>query len=521
MKKTTSILTGCLLASLSAQAQRPNIVLILADDQNKNTVGCYDSSVSTPNLEYLAAHGMKFTNANVVTTVSSPSRYSILTGRYYSSNYSPEFLADYPAGTVACMGNDCYLESDGNNLAGNLRKAGYSTGFVGKFHLTGHPYLQNNRNWAEAGLESYSKNSDPRTDAATDAKMKHNHQWWCDQIKKFGFDYVNGVYAANLRELFNDYTNAHNVEWTMDSALKFLDAQKGSQKPFMLYMATTYPHGPAPQMRKEGKYIHSLDADPSITGEGVRPDLKGEFPSRVDIVSRYEQLKAADPSVSDTAVTALWWDAVVGKIIDKLREMGVEDNTIIVYLSDHGVLNGGKSTLYDDGTCVPLIIRWQQGIPQGVTYDHVVGSIDLAPTLMELAGVNMSATKTDGVSLAPAFHDPSHPVRDALLLEMGYARAIKTDNCKYIAIRYPENPQTKTDPKSGKPYIMLHGQLASRSAAARPYYFEPDQLYDFRRDPRESENLYGQDSLRDSRLRILMQRETNRYAARPFGEFKR
>lgn len=517
--KRTPILASCLLASVAAHAQRPNIVFILTDDQNKNTVGCYDSTVSTPNLERLAAHGMKFTNANVVTTVSSPSRYTILTGRYYNSNQSPEFLTEYPAGTVSCMGNDCYLEEDGYNLAGCLQRAGYTTGFVGKFHLTGHDYLQNNRRWDEAGLQAYPKDSDPRMDASTNAKMKHNHQWWCDKIHRFGFDYVNGVYAANLRELFNNYANAHNVEWTMDAALKFLDMQKGSDKPFMLFMATTYPHGPAPHMKRHGKYIHSLDADPTITGEGVRRDLNGDMLGREEIVRRFEALKAQNPDTSDAAVTALWWDAVVGKVVDKLREMGVEENTIIVYLADHGVLNGGKSTLYDDGTCVPLIIQWKNRIPQGVVYDHVVGSIDLTPTLLELAGVDKEKTRTDGVSLVPAFDNPEKPVRDALLLEMGYARAIKTDQYKYIAIRYPENPQTKTDPQSGKHYIMLHGQLAGKSAQARPHYFEPDQLYDFRNDPHETENIYGKDASRDTFYRELMSRETKRYAARPFGEF--
>lgn len=522
MKITLGLASLATLSCLAEKNSRPNIVFILTDDQNTNTVGCYEHTVSTPNIDYLAKNGIKFNNANVVSTVSSPSRYALLTGRYYNSNYSKEFLSEYPTGTTSCIGNDCFLENDQQNLAGILRKSGYTTGFVGKFHLTEHKLLTTQRLWEESGLKMYPANSDPRIDQETNEKLKYNHQYWCNKIANFGFDYVNGVYAANLRELFNEHLNAHNVEWTMDAALKFLDMQKKSKKPFMLWMATTYPHGPAPHVLKNDKYLYSLDADPTLTGEGVRPDLKGEYPSRKEIISKYKMMKAKNPDLSETAITALWWDEVVGKVISKLKELGIEDNTIIVYTSDHGILNGGKTTLYNGATNVPLIIQWKNGIAKRLEYNHIVGSIDLAPTLMDIAGINLSEQNVDGVSLKPMLNNVSLPVRDALLMEMGYARAVKTDSLKYIAIRYPEKIETKCfDKEKGHYAIMKHAQLSTKAVKARPNYFQKDQIYDFIKDPLEKKNVFGISKENDEYMKALMKREVSKYSNRPFGEFNR
>ncbi|MGM9742827.1 MAG: sulfatase [Candidatus Cryptobacteroides sp.] len=505
--------------NMPSPEKRPNVLIILTDDQNTNTVGCYTPGIPTPNIDRLAANGVRFTNANVVTTVSSPSRYSILTGRYYNSNYSEEFLREYPEGTVTCFANSCYLEKDGNNLAGILRAAGYRTGFTGKFHLTGHQYLNTNREWGKAGLLVYPKDSDPRKDKVTDRKMHANHEWWCERIRDFGFDYVAGVYPANLRETFNDYTNAHNAEWNLDAALKFLDESTDDSRPFFLMMATTYPHGPAPQTVKDGKFVNSFDNPVCLTGEGVRNDLEKYNLDREKIRRQYAALCEENPEVPSIAASAMWWDNVVGRLVGKLAEIGEEDNTIIIYMSDHGVLNGGKTSLYETGVNIPLVMQWKSGIPAGITYDHLVGSIDIVPTVLDLCGVEPEDRKIDGISISPAFSDPSVPVRDVLLMEIGYARAVKTDDYKYIAIRYPEQPETATDAKTGLPYIMKHTNLAKKSAAARPNYFLPDQVYDYKSDNMEKVNLFGTDPDRDRNLRNLMEEELGRYSKRPFGEF--
>jgi len=510
-----------------AQAQRPNVIFILTDDQNTNTVGCYEGLVHTPNIDKLAETGIKFTNANVVSSVCSPSRYSILTGRYYNHSYSKEFLDLYPLGNASCINNFMVLEKDNMNVAAILKDNGYNTGFVGKFHLTDTFLLKNNKQWEANGLKTYPKDSDPRIDKETNEKMKFNHNQWRKKIKKFGFDYVNGIYAANLRELFNDDLNSHNVEWTMDAAMKFIDQQAGKQAPFFLYVATTYPHGPAPERKVDGKYTNSLDNDIQLTGEGVVDKPFNVMPSRESVKERFAKLKKENPNLPDNAITAIWWDDAVGAIVKKLKETGLDKNTLIIYTSDHGALNGGKTTLYENGVHVPLIMNWVNGIKSGSEYEHVVGSIDYVPTILDVCQAKIpEKMKMDGLSLKQVLEGNMKPVRDALLLEMGYARGIKTDRYKYIAVRYPE--EIEQEIKEGKtfeqeklkqPYLMLHKQLASKSAKANPFYFDRNQVFDLLTDPHETKNIFGENSQSDQQFHELMARELKNFPYRPFGEF--
>lgn len=521
---------GCLMASCSVSdildtnnfeqlpADSPNIVIIITDDQNKDTVGCYgEGLVSTPNIDRIAANGIKFHNASIVTTVSSPSRYSMLTGRYYNSNYSDEFLDEFPAGVTTCIGNDIYLESDKHNMAGILQQSGYTTGFVGKFHNTHHKILNNTSLWEVNGLMTYPSDSDPTEDSTTSEAMSHNHKWWCDEIAEFGFDYVNGVYCANLAELNNDAANIHNVEWTMDSAVKFLDQQQGSGKPFFLWVATTYNHGPAPENLSNGQFIRSVDSDPTITGEGVRTDLDGSFPSptRAEIRSMWD-----NGELTQDGVPALWWDASVGAILDKLESMGVADNTIILYIADHGQANHGKTTLYEDGVTVPMLMQWRSGMAQGAEYDKIFGSVDIAPTLLDAAGVDLEKCNVDGISMKSMFKNMSVEPRKQLLLEMGYARAIKTMDYTYIAVRYPENPTSSLhNNEAGKYYYFEQASLAEKAAESYANYFDSDQLYDYHNDPQATNNLFRQNPTLDAEYQQMLSEELKCYSNRKFGEF--
>lgn len=527
-KGIASALTTLAVASTitAADLKRPNVVLILTDDENFDTLSCYGGKVKTPYIDSIAKNGVKFTNFNVVHSICSPSRYAILTGRYYDNCSSPDFLQLYPKGKASCVTNFITLEKDGFNVPSVLRNDGYITGYVGKFHLTDHHLLRNSKEWEKNGLQQYRMLADPKENRAANRKMHDNHQFWVDKIKQYGFDYVNGVYSANLRELFNKKLEAHNVEWTTDAALQFLKQQKGGKKPFFLMVATTYPHGPAPERMIDNKYKFSLDNDVQLTGEGyvTNRDLSKVLPDR----EQYKKLRG----ISAKAPTAAWWDAAVGAIIKQLKASGEYENTLIIYTSDHGKLGFRKTTLYEDGVHVPLLMQWPAVIKPGTVYRHVVGSVDIAPTVLSVCNAKIpSGYQLDGVSLKPVLEGKPKPVRDALFMAMGYAHGIKTDHYKYIAVRYPVEVEKqinegktfkgkKGDPPLPQPYLILHQQLAQKAASKCKNYFARNQLYDLSKDPGEENNIYKSSPETAAKMRALLARESKRlFPHRPFGEF--
>lgn len=154
----TVLLPAAILAGYAVQAEppaRPNILLIVSDDENPDTIGCCGGAVQTPHIDSLARNGVRFTNANVVHTVCSPSRYAILTGRYYDNTFWDEFLRLYPYGTQSCIRNAMSLQDGRDTLVSVLRANGYYTAHIGKYHLADHHLLVTPKQWAQAGLQTY------------------------------------------------------------------------------------------------------------------------------------------------------------------------------------------------------------------------------------------------------------------------------------------------------------------------------------------------------------------------------
>ena len=143
-------------------------------------------------------------------------------------------------------------EDDKQNLPKLLQLAGYRTGFVGKSHLIDH-HLLHKKKGEDSPLISYDADADPASQEIIKA-TRENHTYWVKRHKELGFDYANGVYAANLKELYNDSLNVHNVEWKNKAALQFID--EAGDEPFFLYYSETIPHGPAPWIKKKGYCKH-------------------------------------------------------------------------------------------------------------------------------------------------------------------------------------------------------------------------------------------------------------------------
>jgi len=168
----------------NASADRPNIVLIMTDDQSWDSLAFMGGKVHTPRIDQMAEEGMFFSDFNVTSTVCSPSRYSFLTGRYAGRCQGERFMKEHPPGEQTQVENIGELEPDRWNLPKILQKNGYRTGFVGKAHVVRHDWLKSEK---DSPLQSYALNADPR-DPVVNQKMRDNHQLWCDEIKKYGFD---------------------------------------------------------------------------------------------------------------------------------------------------------------------------------------------------------------------------------------------------------------------------------------------------------------------------------------------
>ncbi len=502
---------------LTSIAKRPNIVVIMSDDQDWRHMGFMGGDVHTPNLDRMVDDGLWLTDYNVTSTVCSPSRYSFLTGRYAGRCEGESFMQLHPEGSQTQVENVCELEEDQWNLAKVLQQNGYKTGFVGKSHLVKHDWLHRHK-WKENGFKEYAQDADPKDPAVT-AAMQFNHQKWCDEHKKHGFDYVDGVYAANLRELFNDSSNVHNLDWSVNKAFEFLDTYQ--DEPFFLYFSTTLQHGPDPWDNQ-----YSLDADPRITGEGYLKEPLNVLPSREDVKKR----NAAAGKTEDKGCF-LWLDDGVGAIMKKLEELGLEEDTLVIFSPDHGYYRFCKSTLHDYGMRVPMLMKWPGKIEAGRKYDGLAANIDLVPTLLDVVGVKAPKDYAlDGVSLKPAMFGDDAPVRDVLFSEMGHARAVKSKDWKYIAVRYPEKVQRRIE-RGGKftnfdgmapierPYHTRNGHLGYNASLQNPHYFETDQLYSLQHDPAEDDNVFSQYPEVAGMMQKTMKAELAKFPNRPFGEF--
>jgi arylsulfatase A-like enzyme len=514
-------------------ATGPNIIVINVDDMaGGQHFGFEGRNCLTPTLDTLASTGIRFTSAMAASTVCGPSRYSLLTSRWPSRNTSENFTSLYPLGTLGRFGvSDTDLEHDGQNIGAWLKQAGYRTGFVGKSHVLDDD-LKNTATWGAKGLLTYGKTVDPAVDATVNGAMKHNHRVVCQMMREHGFDYVDGFYHANLKELFSDKLNVHNQEWITSRALRFIDENRNER--FFLYMAPTVNHGPV-----NNNLDYTLRANKGYTSAGFLPNEDYSFmPTRQAIINEVNAARKDLISARET-----WLDYSIKAIIDRLNQYSIRNDTLIIFTSDHGekTLYGplvwGKSSLYDLGMKVPLVMNWPNGIASpGRTYGEIVSHVDIAPTLLALAGASELPTgPVDGVSLVPVFNGSAAAVREDLFCEIGYARGVRTKNHKYIAVRY--TPTIYSQIASGfrwpefgvnsqltggtipRPYYVNNSGLGAGAASTNPTYFDDDQLYNLTTDPNENTNLYGQDPATAYNLKKRLADYIGGVSGRPFRQF--
>lgn len=478
-----------------ASAAKPNILFILSDDQNPDTLGCFGGKALTPTLDKICRDGVKFTRAYNSSSVCTPSRYTCLTGQYASRCTTERFLKLNPPGRQSNVGFNVQVEPGSWNVARVLRENGYRTGFVGKWHTGGPPLLP---------IPSDANLRDP----AVAAKLAENQTRLCDYIKRAGFDYAASVYRGNLADHKLDALIYHNMEWTTKGALDFVE--QAGDKPFFLHLCTTLQHSPPPNQ--------SLAGDPTMTPAGHLPVPLNVQAPRASIRQR---LKAA--GIAENMGHATWLDDGIAAVVEKLSALGKLDNTIILFFSDNTTL-GGKGTCYDGGARTPCLLWGPGRVPGGVACDKLVQNIDFVPTIFDFAGIRPPPEmRLDGMSLVPLAANPQTEWRDGLFFEIGHTRAICTERWKYIALRYPPDMQQKINDKSlGRPAYHMDTSLNLQEMALKqhPGYWDTDQLYDLQADPGERVNL-AKDPQHSQTVAELKSRLKDWLAGfkRPFGEF--
>jgi len=422
----------------------------------------------TPQLDALAAQSTVLTNYQIVTPVCTASRYSLLTGNYPSRATNGVFQRRLVREGAAIPEFNVAITAADMTLPRRLQALGYRTGFTGKDHVSDTTY---------PAIAAGAKSSDP---GMTDV-LESDRQLGIAGVHNMGFDEVYAVYPANVYEWPVTDLRVHNLDWIVDGALKFIDAN--ADKKFFLEVSLTVPHYPFDA-------AHSWNADPRATPFGFLPQAPNVMPARSTLTSR---VKTAGYPGNENF---LWMDDAIGAVLDSLKSHGLSDSTAILVEGDNGVtvdpVSGEtlKGEIYIPGTWTPAF-WYYRGIKGRI--DELTSNLDFQPTILEITGQQPVG---DGVSLLPLLEGNPGPVRPNLYLEIGYARSVIEGDYQYIAVRhtpYIKNlAATKGFPLThwvgyGGPHAL---ELITMKEFA--HFFDPDQLYNFRSDPGEQNNLYGQ-----------------------------
>ena len=358
--KSKSLLLAAILAACAIEAATPNLLVIMADDLGYSDVGfngCKD--IPTPHIDSLAEQGVVFDAGYVTYSVCGPSRAGFITGRYqqrFGFERNPQYRTDDPG-----MG----LPKEEVTIADVLKKAGYTSGIIGKWHLGAHPELHP----LNRGFDYFF------------GHLGGGHQYFPVLLT------IKDSYAAKdegdsyktwiLRNHEPVKTENYLTDEFSDDAVRFIESNK--DKPFFLFLSYNAPHTP---MQATEEYL-------------------ARFPG---IEDKKRRTYAAMVSAMDDGI---------GRVLAKLDELGLDENTLVFFLSDNGgptnsnasnnkPLRGQKSDVWEGGFRVPFVLRWTGELKAGKTYKNPVSSMDILGTIAGITGVEIAAERPlDGVNLIP------------------------------------------------------------------------------------------------------------------------
>jgi len=343
-------------------ADKPNIIFILADDLGWHQLGCYGSTFyETPNIDRLARQGMRFTNAYAACPVCSPTRASIMTGKYPARLHLTDYIPGQAPDDRKLLTPEWtkHLPLEEFTIAESLRSAGYATGHFGKWHLNIDKKYRPGRP------------GDPGSQGFDDVLTTHKP-------------------GAGPKSKYDD--DWHHVREITERATAFI--AKNKEEPFFCYITHNTIHDPEVE---KGALIRKYREKPGSMAGGR------------DNPKQAAMLETLDKSV--------------GTILKTIDELKLDRKTIVVFFSDNGQkgpkegqpFRGGKGDLYEGGIRMPLIVRWPGVVGAGTVCDDVVISVDFFPTLNEIAGVVRETEGVDGISLVSLLKNPETKLgRDAV-----------------------------------------------------------------------------------------------------------
>ena len=419
-------LAGCNFPDLAeTRHSRSNIVLIIADDMGWDDCGAYGHpTIRTPNIDRLASEGMRFTNAFLTVSSCSPSRASIITGRYPHNTDAEQLHWPLPA--------------EQQTFVELLKRAGYWTAAVGKWHL--------------------GEEVKDRFDYVREADVS-------------GFQLPAGTGKAKGVMVAKEKSGCEHWVSTLRSRPK--------DRPFLLWLAALDPHR---------DYEPAIIENPHKREDVRVPPYLPDVPEvRNELVLYYDE------------ITRL--DSYVGEVLKEIRKQGVEQDTFVLFISDNGrPFPRDKTTLYDGGIKTPWLVRWPRQVRAGSICEQLVSSVDIAPTILTLAGIDIPSS-FQGHSFIPLLTRPSKRIRDYIYAEDHWhdyedlGCAVRSKRYKYIRNDYPDLPATppadvgRSHTFKAMQRLQAQGRLDKNQMACFVRPRPVEELYDVVNDPHELNNL--------------------------------
>ena len=485
---TMAFVVACLTASA---AKRPNILYIMSDDHAAHAIGAYGGRLAklnpTPNLDKLASEGVRLRNCFCVNSICTPSRATIMTGQHSHKNGITTLKGEIPA--------------ERQTLAIEMKKAGYTTAMVGKWHLKAEPAafdfytvlpgqgsyfnpifrVRGKEPWPNNTIGTAKYDSVHSSDAITDISLRWLKQWQKKKNRKPFF------LMHHFKAPHDNFENAERYDW--------------------LYEDVDIPEPEANSLWERGKHgpVGYPQYGTSIGKRNTRRNMGHHMFVNEELGTKEYKREAYQRYLKKFLRCVKGVDDNVGRLITHLKQTGELENTIIIYSSDQGFMLGehdyiDKRWMYEESQRMPFIIRHPQSLPSGKVVDDIINNVDYAPTLLNLAGVspNQMPKQFQGRSFLPNLKGNTPADWKTATYYRYWMHMAHHDNPAHFGIR------TKTHK-----LIFFYGRRLEPS-----WYWQPDkavdtkphwELYDLRNDPHEMNNLYGQSGVAKTTAKLKQQ----------------